>query len=93
MPSLGLLQLQEPKAQGWQHVQCAAGVPTHSTGCGWTQDVWCFLHPQGQTPVLNTVTELLLPTGGDGGISSQEQALNVTMLVKRRIYYVGVHPL
>lgn len=48
VPSLGLLQLQE----GWQHVQCAAGVPTHSTGCGWTQGVWCFLHPQGQAPCI-----------------------------------------
>lgn len=44
-------------------------------------------------PVLNTVTEQLQPTRGDGGISSQEQTLNVTMLVKRRFYYVGAHPL
>lgn len=50
VPSLGLLQLQEPKAQGWQCVQSAAGIPTHTTRCGWTQDTQCFLHLWGQTP-------------------------------------------
>lgn len=44
-------------------------------------------------PLLKTVTVLLQPTRRDGGISSQEQILNVTVLVKRRIYCVGVYSL
>lgn len=41
--------------------------------------------------LLKTATVLLQSTRGGGGISSQEQILNVTMLMERRMCYRGVY--